>query len=236
MLLKLLFIGLWCFLKCIYYWEFLYQNRIFDILLSSHHMWNIVLWSLGPWKASTTASQGEVPRRWGQVSEQLLLLDIFQCKEDIPSKGNGCPVAMYFIFQGPNLDLCFFGYPKKPGRQRFLWRNLALSFFSSFFFAETIQLSFPLKQLGIRLKAPGCTDTPWENRLEAARLVRWCEFPSALSLLYCKLLHLFRQKLRPIQFSIRHRGMHKSTFESHMIFMPSVVWDLWKVKQVPKIP
>jgi len=82
-------------------------------------MWNIVLWSLGPWKASTTASQGEVPRRWGQVSEQLLLLDIFRCKEDIPSKGNGCPVAMYFIFQGPNLDLCFFVTKKKPGRQRF---------------------------------------------------------------------------------------------------------------------
>lgn len=118
----------------------------------------------------------------------------------------------------------------------FVAKSGSIIFFHFFFLAETIQLSFPLKQLGIRLKAPGCTDTPWENRLEAARLVRWCEFPSALSLLYCKLLHLFRQKLRSIQFSKRHRGMHKSTFESHMIFMPSVVWDLWKVKQVPKIP
>ena len=130
----------------------------------------------------------------------------------------------------------FFCYQQKTRKAKIFVAKSGSIIFFIFFFAETIQVSFPLKQLGIRLKAPGCTDTPWENRLEAARLVRWCEFPSALSLLYCKLLHLFRQKLRPIQFSIRHRGMHKSTFESHMIFMPSVVWDLWKVKQVPKIP
>ena len=56
----------------------------------------------------------------------------------------------------------FFCYQQKPGRQRFeifVAKSGSILFFI-FFFAETIQLSFPLKQLGIRLKAPGCTDTP----------------------------------------------------------------------------
>ena len=143
MLLKLL-------LVCDVSWNasieiFLYQNRIFDILLSSHHMWNIV-WSLGPWKASTTASQGEVPRRWGQVSEQLFLLDIFRCKEDIPSKGNGCPVAMYFIFQGP-IWICVFLLPTKNQEGKDFCGEIWLYHFFHLFF----------------LQKPSRYHSPWNN-------------------------------------------------------------------------
>ena len=176
-----------------------------------------------PWKASTTASQGEVLRRWRQVSEQLFLLDIFRCKEDIPSKGNGCPVAMYFIFQGP-IWICRVLQEKMAAKIcGKIWRY---HFFIHFFLAETIQLSFPLKQLGIRLKAPGCTEYTLRESSWGWKVGALVWIPSAL--LLCNwLIFSGRNYFRSIQFSVRHRSMHKSTFESQKKFSRPVLFEIF---------
>ncbi len=191
-----------------------------------YHMWNIVLWSLACHERP--APQHLRERCCGADARSVNSCScwIFSgVKKTFRPKGTDVPSRCILSSRGQSGYVVFC---KKKWPQRFVAKSGSIIFFIHFFLAETIQLSFPLKQLGIRLKAPGCTEYTLRESSWGWKVGALVWIPSALLLLYCNwLIFSGRNYFRSIQFSVRHRSMHKSTFESQHKFSRPVLFEIF---------